>query len=323
MNMLLLFKNWGSQLRNRFADVFYELAKEDERLCMLVADISPAGSIEKFRTHFPDRFVNTGVAEQIMIGMAAGMAQRGMRPFAYTIATFALYRPFEFIRNDICYQDLPVTIVGIGGGLTYSTLGATHHAFEDITIASAIPGLSVIAPSDPLEVEAATTWCASQSDLPVYLRLGKAGEPHLTSSALETWQFGKIRKIKEGNSLAILAYGVVSKLSYEFSEILLSNGITHDLFFVSTLKPLDVEGLEKVFKKHDLIVTIEESVHYGGLGMQIGSLSQAFGWKGRLEKFTLLHEFMHIYGSHQELLNFNSLNLVSLEYRILKKLFGK
>ena len=122
-------------MRNRFADTFYELGKADPRLCVVVADISPAGSIAKFRREFPRRFINTGVSEQIMIGMAAGMAQRGLRPFAYTIATFTLYRPFEMVRDDLCYQNLPVTIVGIGGGVTYSTLGATHHAQEDVAIA--------------------------------------------------------------------------------------------------------------------------------------------------------------------------------------------
>ena len=138
-------------MRNRFADTFYELGKADPRLCVVVADISPAGSIAKFRSEFPRRFINTGVSEQIMIGMAAGIAQRGLRPFAYTIATFTLYRPFEMVRDDLCYQNLPVTIVGIGGGVTYSTLGATHHAQEDVAIASAIPNLSVIAPCDPAE----------------------------------------------------------------------------------------------------------------------------------------------------------------------------
>ena len=113
-------------MRNRFADTFYELGKNDARLCVIVADISPAGSIEKFRSEFPRRFINTGVSEQIMIGMAAGMAQRGLRPFAYTIATFSLYRPFEMVRDDLCYQNLPVTVVGIGGGVSYSTL----HAYD-------------------------------------------------------------------------------------------------------------------------------------------------------------------------------------------------
>ncbi|MEA2948723.1 MAG: transketolase, partial [Alphaproteobacteria bacterium] len=105
-------------MRNMFAETFYQAAQRDPRLCMIVADISPAGAIDKFRTTFPDRFVNAGVAEQIMIGMCAGMALRGLRPFAYTIATFALFRPYEMVRDDLCYQNLPVTVVGIGGGVT-------------------------------------------------------------------------------------------------------------------------------------------------------------------------------------------------------------
>ena len=185
-------------MRNRFADTFYELGKADPRLCVVVADISPAGSIAKFRSEFPRRFVNTGVSEQIMIGMTAGMAQRGLRPFAYTIATFTLYRPFEMVRDDLCYQNLPVTIVGIGGGVTYSTLGATHHAQEDVAIASAIPNLSVIAPCDPSETEAATRWCAAQEQGPVYLRLGKAGEPDLSKDAPDAWAFGKLRQAARG-----------------------------------------------------------------------------------------------------------------------------
>src|ERR1700757_2151996 len=121
-------------MRNKFADVFFDEAKKNDKLVLVVADISPAGSIAKFRETYPHRFINTGVAEQIMIGMVAGLAQEGMRPVAYTIATFTLYRPFEMVRDDLCYQNLPVTIVGIGGGVTYSTLGATHHAQEAVAI---------------------------------------------------------------------------------------------------------------------------------------------------------------------------------------------
>src|SRR3990167_2010280 len=126
-------------MRNQFAETFYEIAKKDPRLMMLVADISAAGSMIEFRKNFPHRFVNTGVAEQIMIGMAAGMSMQGLRPFVYTIATFALFRCFEFVRVDLAYQNLPVTVVGVGAGVAYSNLGSTHHAMEDVAIASAVP----------------------------------------------------------------------------------------------------------------------------------------------------------------------------------------
>ena len=175
-------------MRNKFADVIYEIGKKDKRICAIVADISPAGSIAKFREEYPERFINCGVAEQSMIGIAAGMALRGMRPFCYTIATFSLYRPFEMVRDDLCYQNLPVTIIGMGAGVIYSTLGATHHTMEDIAVASAIPNMTVLAPCDPEEMRLATRWCATESKGPVYMRLGKAGEPDLTKSAISEFK---------------------------------------------------------------------------------------------------------------------------------------
>ena len=133
-------------MRNTFAETLYREATEDDRIFIVVADISPVGNMANFRTEYPDRFVNVGVAEQSMIGICAGLALKGCQPFAYTIATFSLYRPFEMVRDDLCYQNLPVTVVGIGGGVTYSTLGGTHHAQEDVAVMSAIPNMAVIAP---------------------------------------------------------------------------------------------------------------------------------------------------------------------------------
>src|SRR3546814_7661484 len=147
---------------------------------------------------------------------ALPISHRGLRPFAYTIATFALYRPFEMVRDDLCYQQLPVTVVGIGGGVTYSTLGATHHAQEDIAIATSIPNLNVIAPCDPAETEAVTRWCATQEIGPVYLRLGKAGEPDLTSGALDPWRFGKLRRLMWGSDVWILSIGSISTRDLQF-----------------------------------------------------------------------------------------------------------
>jgi transketolase len=289
-------------MRNRFADTFYNLGKQDPRLAIVVADISPAGSIAKFRQEFPDRFINTGVAEQIMIGMVAGMAQRGLKPFAYTIATFTLYRPFEMVRDDLCYQNLPVTIVGIGGGVTYSTLGATHHAQEDVAIASTLPNMSVIAPCDPSEVEAATRWCATQTRGPVYLRLGKAGEPDLTREASQPWEFGKVRLIRPGADLAILCYGPIMKQAFAVADRLAERGTTAALYSVHTIKPLDRDGIAKIVGHFRRVVVIEECAPNGSLSMNI----QTIAWQERaactLDVFTLKDEFIHCYGSHEDLL---------------------
>jgi|SRR5665213_3065204 len=289
-------------MRNRFADTFYELGKADPRLCVVVADISPAGSIARFRQEFPDRFVNTGVAEQIMIGMAAGMAQRGLRPFAYTIATFTLYRPFEMVRDDLCYQNLPVTIVGIGGGVSYSTLGATHHAQEDIAIACALPNMSVIAPCDPAEVEAATRWCAVQQRGPVYLRLGKAGEPDFTSALAEPFRFGKLRFLRMGHDVCILSYGPIMKMAAAVADRLQAQGRSTSLVSVHTLKPLDLAGVAEVLASHREIVVVEEMSPQGSLGLKVKALAYERGASSRIHCFSLRDEFVHVYGSHEEVL---------------------
>jgi transketolase len=298
-------------LRNTFANVFYEEAKKDSRLCVVVADISPAGSMEKLRKEYPQRFVNTGVAEQIMIGMCAGMAMRGLKPFAYTIATFALFRPYEFVRDDLCYQGLPVTVVGVGGGVTYSTLGGTHHAMEDVAIACAMPGMSVIAPCDPEEAKAATLHCVSQQEGPIYLRLGKAGEPVLGSPTSAPFQFGKLRMLKEGSDACILGYGPILKMAMQAAE-----GRSVAVASVHTLKPLDRDGIARILAKYPKVVVVEEMVPHGGLGEMVKALAWESGAKCRLECLSLKHEFVHTYGSHEQLLAAHGITVAEIQRRL-------
>jgi transketolase len=302
-------------MRNRFAEVFYSLGCADPRMCIIVADISPAGSIARFRQEFPDRFINTGVAEQVMIGMCAGMVLRGLRPFAYTIATFTLYRPFEFVRDDLCYQNLPVTIVGIGGGVTYSTLGATHHAQEDIGIATALPNMSVIAPCDPDEVEAATRWCAQQTSGPVYLRLGKAGEPILTKGA-EPWQYGKIRYLQRGSDVCILSYGSIMKVAREVTGRCEALGKSVSLASVHTMKPLDEPGIVDALQRHGCVIVIEETGPVGSLGARAKLLAWEAGARCKITAFGLQDAFIHCYGSHDDLLAAHGLSADAIMSRV-------
>lgn len=294
-------------MRNAFAKTFHEAAQTDSRLCVVVADISPAGAMDQFRKQFPDRFINTGVAEQIMIGMCAGMSMRGLKPFAYTIATFALYRPFEFIRDDLCYQNLPVTVVGIGGGVIYSTLGSTHHAMEDVAIASAIPNMRVVAPCDPEEARAATQWCVGQEEGPVYLRLGKAGEPVITGGAAAPFAFGKVRLLRDGSDACILGYGPILKLAMDAAAVLEQRGISVAVASVHTLKPLDREGIASLLGRFSKVVVIEEMVPQGGLGNAVKTLAWESGAHCRLECIALQDEFIHLYGKHEEILQAHGL----------------
>lgn len=302
-------------MRNTFADVIYEAAKRDPRVCVVVADISPAGSMEKLRKEYPDRFINTGVAEQIMIGMCAGMAMRGLRPFAYTIATFALFRPYEFIRDDLCYQGLPVTVVGVGGGVNYSTLGGTHHAMEDIAIACALPNMRVIAPCDPAEATAATHWCVSQEKGPVYLRLGKAGEPVITQNA-PPFEFGKVRMIREGRDALILGYGPTLKMGVDAAIAMEAKGLSVAVASVHTLKPLDREGIAKLLQQFGRVVVLEEMVPSGGLADAVKGIAWEAGVRCKLECLSLKDEFLHVYGGHADVLAAHGISTSEIAKRL-------
>lgn len=302
-------------MRTRFADAFLDVAVENESVCIIVADIGPSGSLSVFRERFPERYLNVGVAEQIMIGVSAGMAMRGYQPFVYTIATFSLYRPFEFVRVDLCYQNLPVTIVGVGGGVTYAGLGATHHAQEDVALLMAIPNMTILAPSDPLEVVAMTKWCATQRRGPVYLRLGKTGEPILTKDS-DPWEFGRLRLLRHGSQHCIVTYGLITGLALEVAEHLERKGVSTALVSVPTLKPLDREGLEQLLREFPRVTVIEESSPRA-LGLELEALAYRNGYSGRLQTFALKDEFIHLYGSHGDLLAAHGLSTKAILQRII------
>ena len=287
-------------MRDAFARTLYQIAKEDPRVVIVVADISPAGSMAQFRAEFPERFINVGVAEQSMIGICAGLAMRGCMPFAYTIATFSIYRPFEQVRDDLCYQNLPVTVVGIGAGVAYATLGGTHHAQEDIAVMSALPNMSVLAPCDPDETAAAVRACATHQG-PVYLRLGKAGEPDLTSAAPEPFEFGKARLLKEGADLCILSYGPIVKLAFEVAAQLEQRGQSVAIVNVHTLKPLDTDRITQLLARYPQVAVIEEHSERGGLAAQVKQLAAERRATCALRTFSLKDAFIHLFGSQRDM----------------------
>lgn len=289
-------------MRNMFSKTLFECASENPEIYIVVADISPAGPMMDFQTNHPERFINVGVAEQTMIGMCAGLALKGCQPFAYTIATFTLYRPFEMVRDDLGYQNLPVTIVGMGAGVIYSTLGGTHHTMEDIAVASAIPNMRVLAPCDPLELVEATKYCAYQKDGPVYLRIGKAGEPNFTDNASEPFEFGKIRFIREGTDVCILSYGPIMAKAMAVADALEVDGKSVSVISAHTLKPLDRPGIKAALLGHQQVIVIEEHVPEGGLSSRVKQIAWDIKATCRLDTFTLKDEFIHNYGSTDDLL---------------------
>lgn len=286
-------------MRDAVARAITEQARLRNDLILVVADISPAAALRTFLEENPTRIVDVGVSEQAMIGMAAGLAIKGFRPFAYTIAPFAIFRPLEQIRVDLCYQDLPVVVIGVGAGLSYSALGSTHHTPEDVAIASAIPNMTVVAPCDPAETSDAIAASFALSG-PMYLRTGKSGEPDLTSASAEPFTLGKIRQIRGTGraKTAVLGYGPIMSMAVTA----IGDAPNCDVYSVHTLKPLDLERLDAILEQYERVVVVEEHVRAGGLGMQV--LARSYG-RSRCPVIRTLHlrdEFLHVYGSKDELL---------------------
>ena len=299
-------------MRNMFAETLYEHAKADSRIYLVAADLSPAGPMAKFAADTPERFINVGVAEQVMIGMCAGLALKGMRPFAYTIATFSLFRPFEMVRDDLCYQNLPVTVVGMGAGMIYSQLGGTHNAQEDVAVAGAVPNMQILAPCDPLEVREMTRFCAVENRGPLYLRLGKSGESALTANAPEPFVFGRLRTLRRGKDVCILSYGGIMKMALDVADFLEKGGASVAVMNAHTLKPMDEEGISRALRDHKRVIVIEEHAPQGGLA----SRAKQIAWETKaacaLHTFTLKDEFIHCYGSQDDLLAAHGLSVPAI-----------
>ena len=250
-------------MRTTFIETLCEIGAEDDRIWLLNGDLGYS-VIERFTERFPERSINVGVAEQNMTGVAAGLALCDKIVFTYSIANFPTLRCLEQIRNDICYHNLSVKVVAVGGGLAYGAQGYTHHAIEDLAIMRALPNMKVLAPGDRAETRAAVR-AVVESPGPCYLRLGKAGEPdvHQGSVALV---LGKAICLREGIDAAILSTGGMLKTSADAVELCAKQGRSVALYSVPWVKPLDEELLRQLAKRVRLIVTVEEARTSGGLG---------------------------------------------------------
>jgi len=286
-------------MRNKFSEIVYRYSQKNKNIFVVSADISPSGKMAELINK--KNFVNVGVAEQSMISICAGLAMSGAKSFAYTIAPFALYRPFEMVRNDVCYQNLPVTIVGMGSGTTYASLGGTHTAIEDISIARSIPNLSILAPCDPLELEECVKYCCTKNKKPIYLRIGKSGEKILSNNAPEKWKFGKIRKIKEGSNVCIITYGPITNLAFEISDYF-RDKCKIAIFSSHTLKPFDFKTLKSIMKNYETIISIEDHIETGGITSILKSCAYENKYKKKMINFHLKEQYIKCYSNQKDLL---------------------
>jgi transketolase len=254
-------------MRNAFAEELTALGGTDPRVVMLSGDIGNK-LFDKFRAAHGARFFNCGVAEANMMGVAAGLAMSGLRPIAYTITPFVTTRCLEQIRTDVCYHEAPVTIVAVGAGLSYAGLGPTHHSCEDIAFLRSIPNMVVICPGDAFEVRAALRAALAQ-DHPVYIRMGKKGEPKVHSEVPRGFTIGKALRIRRGSDVCLLSTGNMLPDAVEAAHKLDARGVSAEVVSFHTVKPLDTDFLTEAFAGFKLVATIEEHSLIGGFGAAV------------------------------------------------------
>jgi transketolase len=248
---------------------------------------------DKFKEVAPGRFFNCGVAEANMVGVAAGMASSGLRPVCYTIASFLTYRVIEQIRLDLGYHHQRVILVGTGAGLSYASLGSTHHSVEDMGMLRLIPGLAVLAPGDEKELRPALH-AALEYPGPVYIRIGKKGEP-VVHETKPKFEIGKALCLLEGKDAWILALGNMLPWAMEAAAKHKDKGVSCGVASMGSLKPLDTEFLAEVFGSARVVATLEEHSVLGGLGTAVSEwlAANAAAAKARLVSFGTPDEFLH------------------------------
>lgn len=256
-------------MRTAFIKTLFEMAQKDKRIMLVVGDIG-FGVVTPFMERLPAQFVNAGVAEQNMTGMAAGIALSGKIVFTYSIANFPIIRCLEQVRNDICYHEANVKIVSVGGGMSYGSLGITHHATEDIAIMRSLPNMVVVAPGDPVEARLATRAVVEHRG-PCYLRLGRNGEPTVHRPDVD-FQLGKTILVRDGKDLTFIVTGALLPEVIAAADSLRERRMTARVLSMHTVKPLDREAVLTAARETPLIFTVEEHSIIGGLGGAVAEI---------------------------------------------------
>jgi transketolase len=267
-------------MRTTFVKTLCELAAADERVMLLTADLGWS-VLEPFAEAFPGRFINVGVAEQHMLGLATGLAIEGHVPFVYSIATFASMRGYEQFRNGAVLHRLPVRVVGIGGGFAYGHAGPTHHALEDMSIARALPGVTVLAPADQAQAREALRHTATLPG-PAYLRIDKNDEPDLPGLG-GRFALDAPELIRPGRDLLYLATGSVAREALRAAELLHGQGISAAVAVLAHLAYQPGPGLRRFLAEHRAVVTVEEATVAGGLGSLVAEAIALEGLACRLQ----------------------------------------
>ncbi len=304
-------------MRTAYLNTLHDLAEKDRRVFALLAD---NGIIvyDRFRQDFPEQFLNLGISESNMVAAAAGMANQGKIPFAYTIGAFLSFRALEFIKNDVCLQNQNVKLIGTGAGMSYSKLGPTHHTTEDLGVLRVLPNLQIITPASPMEVKKATL-AAYEHVGPVYIRLGTNKEPEIYQEEYE-FRIGEAVTLREGADVTVISMGTILKDVMDVARQMEGEHVNVRVINMHTIKPLDRNIIIKAIEETGKIVTIEDHSVIGGLGSAVAEVIAEYG---RPVKFIRmgLQGFTQGYGTYDQVRDLNGIGHADL-YNSIHNIMG-
>ncbi|MCP4036521.1 MAG: transketolase [bacterium] len=283
-------------MRKTCLEMVHELARGDERIVFIGSDLGH-GTLAEFERELPDRFYMEGISEMNVVGMAAGLAMEGRVPYVNTIATFLTRRCYEQVAMDVCHANLPVRLIGNGGGLVYAPLGPTHEATEDIAIMRALPNMTIVAPADAEEMRQFMRVSVDHQG-PIYIRLAKGYDPVVTNPRAP-FEIGKAVSMREGNAALLVTTGISLRICLEAVELLAASGIDAGILHMPTVKPLDTETLADRIARVPAVVSVEEHSIIGGLGSATAELiaEAGFATPKQFRRVAIPDAFPSRYGS--------------------------
>lgn len=304
-------------MRDTVIKTIVEYGKKDSDVELITGDLGH-NVLEPFSDVLPNQYINAGIAEQNLMGVAAGLAKEGKKVFTYSIGNFTTLRCIEQIRNDCTLNNLNVNIVCVGSGFTYGPLGMTHHATEDIAIMRALPNITITSPCDALEAKKIVDSIIKQ-DKTCYLRLGRGGEPQIHDK-LDNFHFGKAIKISEGEKIAIFVTGTITSEVLLAREELEKRGISTSIYSFHTIKPIDTETILDSATNYDLIVTVEEHNIVGGFGSAVAEVLMDNNVFANLLRIGINDEYPIIVGSKDYLRHYYKVDHIAILDKIMKRL---
>ena len=304
-------------MQRAYITSLYNLIKKDKNVISCLSD-SGTDYDEMIAREFPDQCINFGISENNKVAAASGLASCGKIPFVYTTNAFIAYRSYEFVRDDICLQNKNVKLIGMGCGISWSTLGPTHHTTEDISALKAIPNLVILSPASPKEVEKCMEYAYNHKG-PVYIRIGMGNEKEIYE---EDFEFKKKKNnvIKEGKDITIFSTGSIISEVLEAREKLVENNINAKVVNISTIKPIDETSIIEEIKKQKNIYSVEEHNIIGGLGDSIAAVVATNNLNCKLTKIGLKDCFAKGYGTYSQIKEMNGLDANSIYNEIMKNI---